>query len=179
MRSKGVGGRSGFFMRSQLAKVGDWLFGDDTASGSTEAAQEPFDTFGPLGDLHRAMQAPSRPNPQGPHDCARILIAEADATKSAAAFDEGHYMQIEVAGKLASSKQQALADQFLAYLTSDAAQAVIPTTNWMYPAKTPAAGLPAGFETLITPAKSLLLTPVEAEAGRKAAVEEWQTVLSQ
>ena len=79
MRSKGVGGRSGFFMRSQLAKVGDWLFGDDTASGSTEAAQEPFDTFGPLGDLHRAMQAPSRPNPQGPHDCARILIAEADA----------------------------------------------------------------------------------------------------
>ena len=107
------------------------------------------------------------------------LIAEADATKSAAAFDEGHYMQIEVAGKLASSKQQALADQFLAYLTSDAAQAVIPTTNWMYPAKTPAAGLPAGFETLITPAKSLLLTPAEAEAGRKAAVEEWQTVLSQ
>ena len=106
------------------------------------------------------------------------LIAEADATKSAAAFDEGHYMQIEVAGKLASSKQQALADQFLAYLASDASQAVIPTTNWMYPAKTPAAGLPAGFETLITPAKSLLLTPVEAEAGRKAAVEEWQTVLS-
>ncbi len=106
------------------------------------------------------------------------LIAENDASKSAAAFDEGQYMQIEVAGKLASSKQQALADQFLAYLASDAAQAVIPTTNWMYPAKTPAAGLPAGFETLIQPAKSLLLTPVEAEAGRKAAVEEWQTVLS-
>jgi thiamine transport system substrate-binding protein len=106
------------------------------------------------------------------------LIAEKDPTKSAAAFDEGHYMQIEVAGKLVSSKQQALADQFLAYLASDAAQAVIPTTNWMYPAKTPAVGLPAGFETLIQPAKSLLLTPVEAEAGRKAAVEEWQTVLS-
>lgn len=106
------------------------------------------------------------------------LIAEKDSTKSAAPFAEGHYMQIEVAGKLASSKQQALADQFLAYLASDAAQAVIPTTNWMYPAKTPTAGLPAGFETLITPTKSLLLSPVEAEAGRKAAVEEWQTALS-
>jgi thiamine transport system substrate-binding protein len=106
------------------------------------------------------------------------LIAEKDATKSAAAFDEGHYMQIEVAGKLASSKQQALADQFLAYLAGDAAQSVIPTTNWMYPAKTPAAGLPEGFETLIKPAKSLLLSSVEAEAGRKAAVEEWQTELS-
>ena len=107
------------------------------------------------------------------------LIAENDASKSAAAFDEGQYMQIEVAGKLASSKQQALADQFLAYLAGDAAQAVIPTTNWMYPAKTPAAGLPVGFETLITPAKSLLLTSIEAEAARKPAVDEWQTVLSQ
>ena len=107
------------------------------------------------------------------------LIAENDASKSAAAFDEGQYMQIEVAGKLASSKQQALADQFLAYLAGDAAQAVIPTTNWMYPAKTPAAGLQVGFETLITPAKSLLLTSVEAEAARKPAVDEWQTALSQ
>jgi thiamine transport system substrate-binding protein len=87
-------------------------------------------------------------------------------------------MQIEVAGKLVSSKQQALADQFLAYLASDAAQSVIPTTNWMYPAKTPAAGLPEGFETLIQPSKSLLLSSVEAESARTAAVEEWQTVLS-
>ena len=106
------------------------------------------------------------------------LIAEKDATKSAAPFDEGHYMQVEVAGKLASSKQQPLADQFLAYLAADKAQATIPTTNWMYPAKTPAAGLPAGYETLIKPLKSLLFTPAEAEAARQAAVEEWQTALS-
>ncbi len=106
------------------------------------------------------------------------LIAEKDATKSAAPFDEGHYMQVEVAGKLVSSKQQPLADQFLAYLASDAAQTLIPTTNWMYPAKTPASGLPAGYETLIKPLKSLLYSPAEAEAARQAAVEEWQTVLS-
>ncbi|MBI1170888.1 thiamine ABC transporter substrate binding subunit [bacterium] len=106
------------------------------------------------------------------------LIAEKDDTKAAAPFSEGHYMQVEVAGKLASSKNQALADQFLAYLAGDAAQAVIPTTNWMYPAKTPAAGLPAGFETLIKPMKSLLYSPAEAEAARQAAVEEWQTALS-
>ena len=31
------------------------------------------------------------------------LIAEEDASKTAARFDEGHYMQIEVAGKLAAS----------------------------------------------------------------------------
>lgn len=107
------------------------------------------------------------------------LIAENDAGKAAAAFDEGHYLQVEVAGKLAASDQPALADAFLAYLVSDAAQTVIPTTNWMYPANPIASGLPTGFETLIQPAKSLLLSQDEAGALRDKAVEEWQTALAQ
>ena len=106
------------------------------------------------------------------------LIAESDATKAAAAFSEGHYLQVEVAGKLASTDQSALADTFLAYLTAEAAQTALITTNWMYPATTPAAGLPTGFETLINPAKAILLSPAEAEAGRAKAIEEWQTALS-
>ena len=106
------------------------------------------------------------------------LIAESDATKAAAAFSEGHYLQVEVAGKLASTDQSALADAFLAYLTAEAAQTALITTNWMYPATTPAAGLPTGFETLINPAKAILLSPAEAEAGRAKAIEEWQTALS-
>ena len=106
------------------------------------------------------------------------LIAESDDTKAAAAFTEGHYLQVEVAGKLASSDQPALADAFLAYLTADAAQAALITTNWMYPATTPAAGLPKGFETLITPSKAILLSSADAEAGRAKAIEEWQTALS-
>lgn len=106
------------------------------------------------------------------------LIAENDASKSAALFEEGHYMQVEVAGKLAASQQPALADAFLAYLASDEAQAALITTNWMYPAKTPAAGLPKGFETLIQPTKSLLMSAADAQAGRAKAIEEWQTALS-
>ena len=106
------------------------------------------------------------------------LIAESDATKAAAPFTEGHYLQVEVAGKLSSTDQPGLADAFLTYLTADAAQTALITTNWMYPATTPAAGLPLGFETLITPSKSLLLSPDEAEAGRAKAIEEWQTALS-
>jgi thiamine transport system substrate-binding protein len=106
------------------------------------------------------------------------LILESDDTKAAAAFDEGHYLQIEVAGKLASAKQPALADQFLAYLGSDSVQTSIITTNWMYPAKTPAAGLPKGFETLIQPAKSLIFSASEAEGLRADAIREWQTALS-
>ena len=107
------------------------------------------------------------------------LIAENDATKAAALFDEGHYMQVEVAGMTASSKQPDLARAFLTYLTGAGGQATIPTTNWMYPAKTPAEGLPKGFETLIQPGKSLLYTAAEAQAARGPAVAEWQAALGQ
>lgn len=107
------------------------------------------------------------------------LIAEEDASKTAAAFDEGHYMQVEVAGKLASTDQEDLADQFLQFMVTDAFQSIIPTTNWMYPAVTPEAGLPTGFETLVTPAKSLLLPAAEAAAARDGALNEWLTALSQ
>lgn len=106
------------------------------------------------------------------------LIAEEDDSKSAALFDEGHYMQVEVAGKLAASDESALADQFLEFMVSDAFQSIIPTTNWMYPAVTPDSGLPQGFETLISPEKSLLLPEDEAAALRAEALEEWRAALS-
>lgn len=105
------------------------------------------------------------------------LIAEGDATKAAALFDEGHYLQVEVAGKLAATDQPALADQFLAFMQSDAFQSVIPQTNWMYPAVTPAGGLPDGFDSF-RPARSLLMAPAEAMAVRDEALTEWQTALA-
>jgi thiamine transport system substrate-binding protein len=106
------------------------------------------------------------------------LIAENDDTKAAAGFAEGHYMQVEVAGKLAHAPQPELADQFLAFMASDAFQSIIPTTNWMYPAHKLADGLPKGFEQMIAPEKSLLMTADEAQAARKAALDEWLTALS-
>ncbi|WP_420583590.1 thiamine ABC transporter substrate binding subunit [Ruegeria sp.] len=107
------------------------------------------------------------------------LIAEEDASKAAAAFDEGHYMQVEVAAKLAGTDQPELADQFLNFMVSDAFQQIIPTTNWMYPAVTPAAGLPEGFDTLTVPEKSLLFGAEEAAAVRDQALAEWLGALSQ
>jgi thiamine transport system substrate-binding protein len=107
------------------------------------------------------------------------LIAEEDASKAAASFDEGHYMQVEVMGKLKSSDQQDLADDFIQFMVSDAAQSILPTTNWMYPAVTPKAGLPEGFETLITPSKALLLSAKDAADLRTEALSEWQNALSQ
>lgn len=106
------------------------------------------------------------------------LIAEGDDTKAAAAFQEGHYLQIEVAGQLKSARQPELAQKFMAFLLTETAQAAIPELNWMYPAKMPAAGLNSGFNTLIRPEKSLLLEAAEAGAVRRDAVEEWRNALA-
>lgn len=106
------------------------------------------------------------------------LIAEEDDSKKAALFSEGHYMQVEVAGMLEATDQPELAEAFLSFMVSEGFQSIIPTTNWMYPAKTPEAGLPDGFETLIQPGQALLLAPQEAAAARDAALDEWLTALS-
>ena len=106
------------------------------------------------------------------------LIAEEDPTKAAALFAEGHYLQVEVAGMLAASDQPDLARQFLEFMTSEAFQSIIPTTNWMYPAVTPAEGLPQGFETLIQPETALLFDPEQAAARRDAALAVWRDALS-
>ena len=71
-----------------------------------------------------------------------------------------------------------LADAFLNFMVSDAFQTIIPTTNWMYPAVTPAGGLPDGFETLVAPEKSLMVDSVKAVAVREEALAEWLSVLS-
>lgn len=107
------------------------------------------------------------------------LIAEDDATKAAAPFAAGHYMQIEVAGRVAGSDQPDLAAQFLEFMLSDAFQSVIPTTNWMYPAVTPSGGLPDGFETLIEPSRALIYSATDAQAARDIALDKWLTALSQ
>ena len=88
-------------------------------------------------------------------------------------------MQIEVAAKLASTDQPKLADQFLEFMTSNEFQSIIPTTNWMYPAVIPTNGLPKGFEKLITPSKSLIISADKAQMVRDEALAEWLTALSQ
>lgn len=122
------------------------------------------------GEAHMVLSYTTSP--------AYHLIAEQDESKAAAPFSEGHYMQVEVAGKVASTDQSELADQFLTFMASDAFQSIIPTTNWMYPAVTPSEGLPEGFDTLIQPDRALLYDPEAAVGARDAALEKWRTALS-
>ena len=104
------------------------------------------------------------------------IIEEEDDTKTAPIFREGHYLQVEVAARLARTPSPELADRFLAFLLSDEAQRIIATTNWMYPARE--VELPDGFTQLPRPDKTLFLPPAEAAAARDAAMAEWQAALS-
>ncbi|WP_417308420.1 thiamine ABC transporter substrate binding subunit [Devosia sp.] len=72
-------------------------------------------------------------------------VDEDDDSYAYAPFEEGFVPQIEVAGLVASSDQQELGKQFLAYLMTPEAQSVIPTTNWMYPVIDLGDALPDAF----------------------------------
>ncbi|MCD7060427.1 thiamine ABC transporter substrate binding subunit [Pelagibacterium xiamenense] len=100
------------------------------------------------------------------------LIAEDEDRYAAAKFEEGHYTQIEVAGILETSPNKDLARDFLAYLVSPEAQAVIPTTNWMYPVTEPEGGLEPGFEQMIAPDPALLLDSETVTENTRAWIEE-------
>ncbi|MGF1682012.1 thiamine ABC transporter substrate binding subunit [Photobacterium minamisatsumaniensis] len=105
------------------------------------------------------------------------LIAESDDKYKAADFSEGHYMQVEVAAKLKSSSNQALADKFMAFILTPEFQSVIPTGNWMYPVIKQT--LPEGFEQLTLPATSLEFDADKVSAQRRNWIREWQQALTQ
>ncbi|KAA9006665.1 thiamine ABC transporter substrate binding subunit [Histidinibacterium aquaticum] len=107
------------------------------------------------------------------------LIGEDDPTKTSWAFDEGNYLQVEVAAVVESTDQPELARDFMEFVTTSGFQSVIPTTNWMYPSVTPEEGLPEGFETLTQPEGGLLLPPQEAADMRDEAIATWRDALSQ
>lgn len=107
------------------------------------------------------------------------IIAENDDKYAAAPFAEGHYLQIEVAGRIANSPNGALAKQFLQFMVSPGFQDHIATGNWMYPVIEPTGGLPPAFDTLVQPTKPLLMAPEEVAGNRKRWIDDWLNWMSQ
>ncbi|MGL5362018.1 MAG: thiamine ABC transporter substrate binding subunit [Bosea sp. (in: a-proteobacteria)] len=96
----------------------------------------------------------------------------------AAPFAEGHYVHVELAAQTKIGAAKPLAGQFLDFVMSEAFQGAMPEGNWMMPAKMPAAGLPASFADVIKPAKTLLFTPDEVQANRRAFIDGWLNATS-
>lgn len=94
-------------------------------------------------------------------------------------MSEGLYMQVELAGKLASSAHPREADQFLAFITQPEFQQRMLVTNWMYPAWHDSdIKRPAGYQGAITPDHTLMMDDATLDAHRKAWVREWQSAMS-
>ena len=101
------------------------------------------------------------------------IVAEKKDNYKAAAFTEGHYLHVELAGITRTTKQPELAKQFMAFVLSEPFQATIPETNWMYPAKNPPSGTPAALKGMIEPSQALLFTPEEVQQNRRAFTDAW------
>ena len=101
-----------------------------------------------------------------------IAVDETDQYQ-AAAFDEGHYLQVEVAAVLEGSKNKELAREFLAFMLTPEFQTALPLTNVMYPATDIGDELPEAFSELITPTKTLLIDTETVRDERKAWTNEW------
>ncbi|WNN49180.1 thiamine ABC transporter substrate binding subunit [Siccibacter colletis] len=104
------------------------------------------------------------------------IIEEKKEHIAAANFSEGHYLQVEVAGRLAASKQPELADKFMKFMLTPAFQQAIPTGNWMYPVSN--VTLPQGFTSLVKPQTTLEYRADEVAAQRAAWISEWQRAVS-
>jgi len=100
------------------------------------------------------------------------MVEEHKTNIKAASFKEGHYGQIEVAAVLKSSKQQALAKAFLAFMHTKTFADIIPTANWAYPV-IKGAELHKAFESLHRPKSMMLMNGKEVEEKRKDIINEW------
>ena len=107
------------------------------------------------------------------------MIEEDSDRYQAAAFEEGHYLQIEVAGVLKGAGDIGLAREFLAFMTTREFQDAIPTRNWMMPAGPVTDALPDAFAQLVKPEKTLLFSPEEVAQNRRAWVDEWLAVMAE
>ena len=104
------------------------------------------------------------------------MLYDNDDNYAAALFDEGHYLQIEVAAKLKASPHPELADQFLQFMLTPEFQETLPTTNWMYPVID--IPLPPVYKALPLPAKALLFGAEEVAKERQNWIKIWQFAVS-
>jgi thiamine transport system substrate-binding protein len=105
-------------------------------------------------------------------------IAEGTHRYKAAAFAEGHYLQVEVAARTVKGEGNRLAAQFLDFMTRPDFQDAIPEANWMFPAAPTSAPLNPAFDTLVKPAATLAIAPEEVAKNRAAWIDEWLAAMS-
>jgi thiamine transport system substrate-binding protein len=106
------------------------------------------------------------------------IVAEGTERYKAPAFEEGNYLQIEVAGITTTGAKNPLAARFMTFMTGPGFQDIIPETNWMLPAGKTDKPLNPAFDKLAQPQKTLAIPSDEIAANRKAWVDEWLAAMT-
>lgn len=101
------------------------------------------------------------------------MIEENTERYQAAEFSEGHYLQVEIAGRLKTSKNPELAKQFLQFTLTPEFQSIIPTTNWTLPVIDLPEPMPEAFSRLVAPAETLAIDPETVASNRRDWTQEW------
>ena len=106
------------------------------------------------------------------------MAVEGTDQYQAASFEEGHYLQVEVAAKLKASNNSELADEFLTFMVSEGFQKHLSLSNVMYPVNTPEE-MPQAYGKLIKPTQVLQLDTAVINQNRKQWVSDWLNVMTQ
>ncbi len=106
------------------------------------------------------------------------MIAERTDRYRAARFEEGHYIQVEVAGITTKGATNPLAARFMAFMTGPGFQDPIPETNWMFPAGRTTEPLNPVFADMIRPETPLEIDSATVAANRKVWIDEWLAAMS-
>ena len=102
---------------------------------------------------------------------AAHVMFEGNNDFSAINFEEGNYLTVEFAGILKSSKNKIQANNFINFMLTEEFQAIIPSTNIMYPV-IEIRDLPEAFKSLKIP-KPLQIDPSLINENKNAWIEEW------
>ena len=106
------------------------------------------------------------------------MVMEDSERYKAAIFEEGHYLQIEVAGMTTKGAANPLATRFLSFMTGPGFQDAIPEGNWMLPAGRTGQPLHPAFTRLVEPSSSLLLDSAVVAQSRRGWIDEWLAAMS-
>lgn len=91
-------------------------------------------------------------------------------------FSEGHYLHIEVIGKLKNSQQPELAKKFIKFILTKSCQEHITKKNWMYPVVDII--LPNHFKNLKIPNIKLIYTPNQVYNKRVNWIKIWKNAIN-
>jgi thiamine transport system substrate-binding protein len=102
-----------------------------------------------------------------------------DGKATTASVDAACYRVVEFAGVLRGTEHPNEARQLIDFMISDAFQAELPNTNYVYPVRTGTL-LPGVFEQFGQPStQPLMVAPADIDANRDAWIEQWtKAVLS-